>query len=89
MCSLRQRQSPVPRRHYLLLVAPPLSLHPLPSLILNYLNLLLGTQGRSWRLESVPYKQETEDMEMFPHPGAAQGLAPFNIDNINTVYCSS
>ena len=36
-----------------------LFLHSFPSLISNCLNLPFGTQGRSWRLESVPYKQET------------------------------
>ena len=41
------------------LAVPPLFLHPLPSLISNYLNLPFGTQGRSWRLESVPCKQVT------------------------------
>ena len=32
-----------------------------PSLISNYLNLPFQTQGRSWRLESVPHKQESGD----------------------------
>ena len=30
-----------------------LFLHPLSSLIINYLNLLVGTQGRSWRLDET------------------------------------
>ena len=42
------------------LSAPPLSLHPLPSPTSNQLNLPFGIQGRSWRLESVPYKQERD-----------------------------
>ena len=41
------------------LAVPSLSLHPLPSLSSNYLNLLFGTQGGSWRLEPISYKQET------------------------------
>ena len=82
MCSLRQRQSPVPRLHYILLVAPPLSLHPLPSLIINYLNLLIGTQGRSGRLETVPYKQETGDTERLLYPGAPQCPAWFHLQYI-------
>ena len=48
--SLEMEQDPAPRLHYCFLSAPPLSLHPLPSLISNYLNLPFGTQGRSWRL---------------------------------------
>ena len=43
------------------LAAPPLSLHPLPSPTSNCSNLPFGTQGRSWSLESVPYKQEMGD----------------------------
>ena len=35
----------------------PCFLHPLSSLISNCLNLSFRTQGRSWRLETVPYKQ--------------------------------
>ena len=74
---LRGNQDPAPRLHYCLLAAPPLSLHPLPSLISNCLNLSFGTQGRSWRLESVPYKQGAADMEKFPCPGAPKGPAWF------------
>ena len=58
---------------YCFLAAPPLSLHPLPSLISNCLNLPFGSQGRSWRLESVPYKQGTGDTERLPCPGAPTG----------------
>ena len=47
-----------------------LSLHSLPSLLSNCLNLPFGTQGRSWRLEPMPYKQETRDTERLPCPGA-------------------
>ena len=52
-----------PRVHYGFSTVPPLSLHPLPSLISNSWNLPFRTQGRSWRLESVPYKQGMGDME--------------------------
>ena len=48
-----------PRVHYGFSTVPSLSLHPLPSLSSNYLNLLFGTQGGSWRLEPISYKQET------------------------------
>ena len=81
-CSLRQRQSPVPRLHYCFLAAPPFSLHPLPYLIINYLNLLIRTQGKSRRLESVPYKQETGDTERLLYPGAPQCPAWFHIQYI-------
>ena len=37
------------------MTVPPWSLHPLPSLISNSLNLPLGTQGRSWRLNEAPF----------------------------------
>ena len=47
MCSFRQRQSPVPRLHYFFLAAPPLSLYPLPSLIISYLNLLIFDLGHT------------------------------------------
>ena len=50
MYPLRQNQDPAPRLHYCFLSAP-LSLHPLPSLMSNFLNLPFGTQGRSWRLD--------------------------------------
>ncbi|XP_073662489.1 uncharacterized protein [Tursiops truncatus] len=34
--------------------------------LINYLNLPLGTQGRSWRLnEAISYKQETEHRKAF------------------------
>ena len=42
---------------YCFLAAPPLTLHPLPSWISNCSNLCFETQGRSRRLDSVPYKK--------------------------------
>ena len=44
--SLRRNQDPAPRLHYCFLTSPPLSLHPLPSLISNCLNLPFKTRGR-------------------------------------------
>ena len=38
-----------------LFTVPPLSPHPLPSLISNCLNLLVGTLGRSWRLNEAEF----------------------------------
>lgn len=43
----RRTQDPAPSPHGGFLPAPPWSLHPLPSLIGNYLNLPFGAQGRS------------------------------------------
>ena len=61
--SLRQSQDPAPRLYYCLLPAPPLSLLSLPSLTSNCLNPPFGTQGSSWRLESIAHKQEMGDTE--------------------------
>ena len=77
MYPLKWHQDPAPRLQYCFLTAPPLSLHPLPSLINSCLNLPFGTQGRSWRLKPIPYKQETGDTERLPCPGAPQGPAGF------------
>ena len=54
---LRGNQDPAPRLHYCFLTAPPLSLHPLPSLISNCLNLPFGTQERSGRLDEAYFLQ--------------------------------
>ena len=62
--------------HYCL-TAPPLSLHPLPSLISSCLNLPFATQGRPWRLKPIPYKQETGNTERLPCPRAPQNPAWF------------
>ena len=50
MYSLRGNQDPALRLYACCLTVPPLSLHPLPSLASNCLNLSPGTQGRSWWL---------------------------------------
>ena len=49
----------------------------IPSLIRNCSNPPFGTQGRSWMLESVPYKQKMGDMEMLVCPGAPQNPDQF------------
>ena len=48
---LRGNQDPAPRLHCCFLTVPPLSLHPLPPLISNCLNLPFGSQGRSREAE--------------------------------------
>ena len=48
--SLEANQDPAPRLYCCSLTVPPLSLHPLPSLISICFNLFFGTQGRLWRL---------------------------------------
>ena len=66
-----------PGLHCCPLAASPLFLHPLSSLISSCLNLPFGPQGRSWKLESIPYKYEMGDMERLLCPGAPQGPAWF------------
>ena len=39
-----------------------------PALIINSSDLPFETQGRSWRLEYIPYKQETGDTERLLYP---------------------
>ena len=55
------------------LTASPLSLHPLASLMNECLNLPFGTQGRSRRLESVPYKQKNGVHGKFSLPRSPTG----------------
>ena len=55
--SLRRNQYPAPRLHYCFFTAPPLFLHPLPSLISNCSNLPFLTQGRSRRLNKAYFLQ--------------------------------
>ena len=55
MYPLWENQDPAPRLYYCFVTVPPLSLHPLPSLLSNCLNLPLGTQGRPWRLSEVHF----------------------------------
>ena len=60
MHPLRGNKDPTPRPYSGFLTVPPLSLHPLPSLISKCLNLPLGTQGRPWRLNE-PYFLKTRN----------------------------
>ena len=64
--------------HYCFLAAPLLSLSPFPFLIGNCSNLPFGTQGRSWRLEFIPNKQEMGNTKRLLYPGAPQSLARFH-----------
>lgn len=75
MYPLRRYHYIVPRLHYGFLTAPHLSLHILPSLINDNLNLSFGTQGRSWRLKPILYKQEIGDTERPSCSRALQGPA--------------
>ena len=52
--SLEGEPGSYPRLRYYLLTAPPWSLHPLPSLMSDSLNLPFGPQGRSWSLKLIP-----------------------------------
>ena len=65
MYPMRGNPDRVPRLHSCLLAAPPLSLHPLPSLTSSCSDLLSGTHRRLWRLASLPHKQEAGDTESF------------------------
>ena len=51
-------EPPAPRLYYCFLAACHLPWHPFPSCINDYSNLFFGTQGWSWRLESVSYKKQ-------------------------------
>ena len=67
---LRWNQDSASRLQYCFLTVPPLFVHPFPSLISDCSNLPFGTQERSWKVESVPYKQVTGDAERLLCPGA-------------------
>ena len=70
---------PAPSLHYWLLVPSPLFLSTFPSLMSSCWNLPFRTQGRSWGLESIPYKQGMGDAGRLLCPGAPQGPAWFNL----------
>ena len=56
LCASLQRQpGSCPKTVLLFLDCSPWSLHPLPSLISNCLNLPLGTQGRPWKLNEAHF----------------------------------
>lgn len=67
--SLEEESGRCPKPALLFLGCFSLSLHPLPSLMSNCSNLPFRTRGRSWRLESVPYRQGTGDTERLLYPG--------------------
>ena len=73
--SLEVEPGPCPKSALLFPGCSLLSLNPLLSLISNCLNLTFGTQRRSWRLESVPHKQGTRDMESLLCPGSPEAPA--------------
>ena len=58
---MSRNQDPAPRLHYCFLTALLLSLQLLPSLISNCWCLPFGTQRRSWKQESISYRQEMGD----------------------------
>ena len=52
--SLEEEPVPCPKAASLfILTVPPLSPHPLPSLINSYLNLIIGNQEKLWRLNEA------------------------------------
>ena len=68
----------LPQAALLFLVCPCLSLHLLPSLISTCLNLPVGTQGRSQRLDEAPFlKTRNGDPERLLCPGASYHPAGF------------
>ena len=69
MYPLRRNRDAAPSLHCCSLAVSPLSLHPLPSLMSNCSNLPFRTRGRSWRLESVPYRQGTGVTKRLLYPG--------------------
>ena len=73
---LVEEPRPCQRLHYCFLTAPPLSLHPLPSLISNSLNLSLELrESQRGRMKPISYKQEWGTQKGFVPP---QGLAWFH-----------
>ena len=75
--SLEGKPGPAPKLLLCFSAAPSLSLHPPLSLNSICLHLPCGTQGSSWRLESVPYKQETGGLRKASVFRSSQGLAHF------------
>ena len=68
-------------------LAPPLSPHPLLSLIRNCLRLSFGTQGRSWRLKSSSYKQEKGDTERLLYPTGSCSVSILWFINVKLNFC--
>ena len=75
--SLEGNQDPAPKAALLFPDCSLLSLHPLPSLISNCLNLPVGTQRRSRRLNEANFLQ-AGNTEKLLCPGTPQGPAGLN-----------
>ena len=56
-----------------------------PPMISNCSNLPFGTQGRSYRLETVPYKQERGDRKA-SMPRRSTGFCSVSLSYINSTY---
>ena len=70
--------------HCCFLTPPPLFLHPLPSLISSCLNLPLGTQGRSRRLnEAYCLRIRNREHRKYLYPGAPQGPGLVSIASVS------
>ena len=77
--SLGGNKDPAPKLHYCFQKTPPLSLHPLLSLISNCLNLPFGIQGKSWRLNGAFFLQTRNERSRraFVSRRVTQSLAGF------------
>ena len=58
---LSGNKDPVPKLYYCFLTVPPWPLHSFPSLISNSLNLPIGTQESSWRLNEAYFLQSRNE----------------------------
>ena len=70
--SLSRNKDSALKLHYCFLTAPLLFLHSLTSLRSNCLNLLFGTQGRSWRLNEAYFLQTRKG-------GHRKAFVPFRV----------
>ena len=77
--SCKVEPGPCPKASLLFLDCSSFVSTSLSSLISSCLDLPFGTQGRSWRLDSIPNKQEMGDTDKFPCPGSPQVTLSFNI----------
>ena len=83
--SLEEEPGPTPRLHNCVWMAPPGSLHALPSLISTGWHLPSKAQGRSWSLKLIPSKQDIGTTERLVCPGAPEGPAGFHtVTHTNT-----
>ena len=67
------------------LLAPPGSLHPLPSQMSDHMNLPFGAQGRSWRLKFILSKQEVKLHRRLVGTGAHRALLGFRAPRMTQV----